>query len=98
MNSKLYVEFHVENTYSINKSLSYLDSTLTNLFGDECRLVNSSDISRDLKSVLYRIDKPVIKSNEEAVEFFANLREIFTVYEEFLPHFTQFQEMKEDSE
>lgn len=90
MNS-VYIEFHVENDSLLNKSIFNVERTITNLF-ETARRVELNDSESDVTIILYKIDKPIIKSFDESAEFFNNLDRLFLTLDGFSPHFTQFNE------
>lgn len=95
MGNKVYVEFYLENNSLINNYMYSLDTFLKDLFIDSVNLVHVSQDSdsEGLKSVIYGFDKPIMKFNEEAIVFFEKLDKTFQQYKDFLPHFTQFDEV-----
>lgn len=96
MKTKIYIEFYLDNNSSLNKHLYNLDNFINELFDSQAKLVHiSPDDNERLKSVIYSFKKPVIKTFEETVELFENLKQIFEVYKGCSPHFTQFEELKD---
>lgn len=84
----IFVEFYIENDTSLNKVMAGLDSKISELFKNS-RQVDVSDSRNGVKSVVYQINKPVMKSLDESETFFKNLKQLFELYQGYTPHFTQ---------
>lgn len=90
----VHVEFHIDDDKVLNKVLYRMDTFIDDHFEDAKRVhLNTDSIP---STIIYRISKPVIKSYEENSLFFNNLNELFDLYADYTPHFTQFKEFEDN--
>lgn len=84
----VYVAFHITDETSSSASVSRLDRLMETVFGDtqSCELV-SEDWGH--QEVIYKIQKPVLVSNDAMSIFFDKLKQIFIAASSMSPHFTQ---------
>ncbi len=79
--------FHLQSRPSAASDAAKIDDLLERFFGAES--VDSVDLDIQDNEIVYRINKPIISSNEELLEFFKSLKKLFESTAEYTPHFTQ---------
>lgn len=85
----VYVSFHVPEDESVARSQIRIERLLDTYMKNtvfEC--VFTSEPPAD-DEIVYRIQKPLMKSDKDQEEFFRALREIFASLDDLVPHFSQ---------
>lgn len=85
----IYISFHPSDERKFNVAVNNLDNTINKLF----KGTNSREyISITEQEIIYKIQIPIINSNDEMKLFFELLRELFNITSSLCPHFTQYHE------
>lgn len=87
----LFIAFHLSDDSEMQNNIIKLDRIMNDIFNEVQSKVTEAE-STGTREVIYKIQKPIISSNNEHKQFYSNLKTIFTITEKFTPHFTQMQE------
>jgi len=86
-NNHLYIAFHLRNSVNASADAARIGVVLNDIFGKH--QVETVDLDVQDKEIIYRVNKPILADNDGQREFFERLQRLFSVSEEYHPHFTQ---------
>lgn len=87
----VFVAFHVTDDTSVQATIKRLSNLMEEVFGDtQTRELISKDYGN--QEVIYKIQKPVLVSQDAMETFFDKLKQIFNAASSMSPHFTQISE------
>jgi len=87
-NNSLFIAFHLKNSVNSAVEGGKLTELVYGLFPEDRVEAVDLDLSKDHEAI-FKLNKPILDSAEENLDFFISLRKLFEETEDYHPHFTQ---------
>lgn len=92
---QVFIAFHVATEGSLQSALINLEKLISNLFPDEQSYnLMSHATGHEESEIIYRIQKPLLSTNEDNEQFFKKIQTLLSISSELTPHFTQLSEQR----
>ena len=85
----VYLAFHLHDDSSFGEAVRRLIKKLKGLFGEGTTLKHTSPPGTGEREVVFRVQKPLIETEENLTAFFSTLEALFQEEASYMPTFTQ---------
>jgi len=84
----VFLAFHIPDDSDSQLHINNITNIMNQYFQDSTFKTIDPEFSESYE-MIYKIQKPLVASNEDVLSFFENLRTVFRTTDRFTPHFTQ---------
>jgi hypothetical protein len=84
----IYIELHIPDDTAVHLNKIKVDDLMSSRLDERQELISEEKFNNSLE-LIYKIQKPVLDSDDYSLEFFELLEFLFNSLSSFSPHFTQ---------
>lgn len=92
----IYLAFYISTEKGYTRSRKSIEDVIHEYFGGSVSLFSTESVRRvsedsdsDAEVLIYSLRKPVLKETVAMQKFFSDLEKVFSILNEYSPHFTQ---------